>query len=205
MRKKRHCISLPALIGTDERGGCRGTESPYPNGMPGVVAMEKIMEKEKMGDMGKRAEKMETEEVEMNQRMLERLDSIDNATYRYLMQLLELGMDEAENKFPWNIEIFREVFEDAVAVLNKHGYSVCDPYISTQDTGRQYRCTLSECGCKSCNCQDEFMEKERLISNIEDAVALTGMKIMDGNKDSIIVRGESTDTDFEIRVSQLAG
>ena len=49
------------------------------------------------------------------------------------------------------------------------------------------------------------MEKERLISNIEDAVAQTGMEIMDGNKDSIIVRGKSIDTDFEIRVSQLAG
>lgn len=97
-------------------------------------------------------EKMETNEVEMNQRMLERLDSIDNATYCYLMQLLELSVDGAEDKFPWDI-----------------------------------------------------MEKERLISSIEDAVAQTGMKIMDENKDSIIVRGKSIDTDFEIRVSQLAG
>ena len=158
-----------------------------------------------MENMDKRAEKMETKEVEMNQRMLERLDSIDNATYCYLMQLLELSVDGAEDKFPWDIGIFREVLENAVAVLEKHGYKVCDPYISTSEVGRQYRCTLSECGCKSCNCQDEFMEKERLISNIEDAVAQTGMEIMDGNKDSIIVRGKSIDTDFEIRVSQLAG
>ena len=49
------------------------------------------------------------------------------------------------------------------------------------------------------------MEKERLISNIEDAVAITGLKIMGGSKDSIIVREGSMDTDFEIRVSQLAG
>ncbi len=158
-----------------------------------------------MDDMEKKTEEMKTGEVEMNQKMTERADWIDTQTYWYLMQLLEISTAEAEEKFPWNIEILREVFEDAVAVLNKHGYNVCDPYISTPEAGRQYRCTLSECGCGSCNCQDEFMEKERLISNIEDAVVLTGLKIISGGKDSIIVREGSIDADFEIRVSQLAG
>ena len=158
-----------------------------------------------MDDMEKKTEEMKTGEVEMNQKMTERADWIDTQTYWYLMQLLDLSVEEAEEKFPWNIEILREVFEDAVAVLNKHGYNVCDPYISTPEAGRQYRCTLSECGCGSCNCQDEMMEKERLISNIEDAVAITGLKIMGGSKDSIIVREGSIDADFEIRVSQLAG
>lgn len=73
------------------------------------------------------------------------------------------------------------------------------------ENGRQYRCTLSECGCRSCSCQDEFMEKERIISNIEDAVAVNGLEIIGGGKDSIIVREGSMDRDFEIRVSQLAG
>lgn len=158
-----------------------------------------------MENMEKRTEEKVTGEVKMNQRMEERIELIDTQTYWYLIQLLGLSVAESEEKFPWNIEIFREVFEDAVAVLNKHGFSVCDPYISTQDTGRQYRCTLSECGCESCSCQDEFMEKERLLSNIEDAVALTGLKIISGGKDSIIVRENSADMDFEIRVSQLAG
>lgn len=158
-----------------------------------------------MDDMEKKTEEMKTGEVEMNQKMTERADWIDTQTYWYLMQLLEISTAEAEEKFPWNIEILREVFEDAVAVLNKHGYNVCDPYISTPEAGRQYRCILSECGCGSCNCQDEFMEKERLISNIEDAVVLTGLKIISGGKDSIIVREGSIDADFEIRVSQLAG
>ena len=49
------------------------------------------------------------------------------------------------------------------------------------------------------------MEKERLISGIEDAAAIAGLKIIGGGKDSIIVREGSIDTDFEIRVSQLAG
>lgn len=158
-----------------------------------------------MEDMEKKTEEVAVKEVEMNQRMSERVEWIDRQTYWYLIQLLGIDVDETEEKFPWNIEILREVFEDAVAVLSKHGYSVCDPYIFTPDTGRRYRCTLSECGCESCNCQDEFMEKEKLLSNIEDAVATNGLKILDGDKDSIIVRENSTDMDFEIRVSRLAG
>lgn len=158
-----------------------------------------------MEDMEKRTEENVTGEVEMNQRMTERVEWIDKQTYWYLMQLLDIDVDEAEKIMPWNIEILRKVFEDAVAVLNKHGYNVCDPYISTPEVGRRYRCTLSECGCKSCSCQDEMMEKERLLSNIEDAVAITGLKIISGGEDSIIVREGSIDTDFEIRVSQLAG
>lgn len=158
-----------------------------------------------MDNREKKTKETRADEVKMNQRMEERVELIDTQTYWYLIQLLGLSVAESEEKFPWNIEILREVFEDAVAVFNKHGYNVCDPYISTPEVGRQYRCTLSECGCKSCNCQDEMMEKERLLSNIEDAVAITGLKVISGGEDSIIVREGSIDTDFEIRVSQLAG
>ena len=49
------------------------------------------------------------------------------------------------------------------------------------------------------------MERERLLSNIEDAVAITGLKIIGGGEDNIIVKEGSTDKDFEIRVSQLVG
>ena len=158
-----------------------------------------------MENMEKKTEEPVTGEVGMNEKMTERVEWIDTQSYWYLMQLLGINTDEAEEKFPWNIEILREVFDGAVAVLNKHGYSVCNPYISTPEVGRQYRCTLSECGCESCNCQDEFMEKEKLLSNIEDVVTIIGLKIVGSGKDSIIVREGSIDTDFEIRVSQLAG
>lgn len=158
-----------------------------------------------MENKEKKTEKKRADKVEMNQKMTDRVSWIDKQTYWYLIQLLDLDVDEAKEKFPWNIEILREVLKGAVAVLNNHGYNVCEPYISTPEVGRQYRCTLSECGCKSCNCQDEMMEKERLISNIEDAVAITGLKIISGGEDSIIVREGSIDADFEIRVSQLAG
>ena len=157
-----------------------------------------------MENMEKR-EKTGAGEVEMDQRMAERARWIDIHTYWYLMQLLELNVDQAQKRFPWDIEILRKVFDSTVSILKGYGHAVCNPYISTPEVGRQYRCTLSECGCENCNCQDEFMEKERLISNIEDAVALIGLKIISGGKDSIIVREGSIDADFEIRVSQLAG
>lgn len=147
----------------------------------------------------------ETEELEINQRMSERADDIDNATYRYLTELLGLDADDPEEKFPWDIEILRTVFDSAVSTLGKHGYAVCNPYVATTESGRQYLCTLSECGCESCNCQDEFMEKERIFSSIEEAVARGGLKVMDGDHDSIIVRNGRLGMDFEISVKQMEG
>ena len=64
-----------------------------------------------MENMEKRMEKAwreEAEELEMNARMVERADDIDNAAYRYLAVLLELDEDGAEERFPWNIEILRK-------------------------------------------------------------------------------------------------
>lgn len=158
-----------------------------------------------MDTLEKNSGKKNTERLDLSSKMVDRTDWIDNQTYWYLMQLLELSPDESEEKFPWNIEILRNVFDSTVSILEEYGHAVCNPYVATSDTGRQYRCTLSECGCESCNCQDEFMEKERLLSNIEDAAASNGFKVMDGDKDCIIVRNSEMDMDFEIRVGQLAG
>lgn len=158
-----------------------------------------------MDTLEKNSGKKRTERLDLSSKMVDRTDWIDNQTYWYLMQLLELSPDESEEKFPWNIEILRNVFDSTVSILEEYGHAVCNPYVATSDTGRQYRCTLSECGCESCNCQDEFMEKERLLSNIEDAAATNGFKVMDGDKDCIIVRNSEMDMDFEIRVGQLAG
>ena len=157
-----------------------------------------------MEDMEKNTgKKEEAKELEISQRMSERADDIDNATYHYLAELLELNEDDPEEEFPWNIEILRKVFDSAVSILQEYGYAVCNPYVATSESGRQYRCTLSECGCESCNCQDEFMEKDRIISNIEDAVALSGLKVMDGDDDCILVRNSRLDMDFQISVKKL--
>ena len=47
------------------------------------------------------------------------------------------------------------------------------------------------------------MEKERILSKIEEAVALGGLKVMDGDHESIIVRESRSDMDFEIHVKYL--
>lgn len=155
--------------------------------------------------MKKKTGKMAAEKVKMNQRMTERIQWIDKQTCWYLMQLLNLDMDEAKKEFPRDAEILKEVSKAATAILKKHGYKICSPYLTTSETGRQYLCTPSECGCESCSRQDEFMEKERLFSSIENAIALSGLKILDGDNDCILVRADGTDMDFEIRISRLAG
>lgn len=159
-----------------------------------------------MEDMKKntgKKEMEETEELEISQRMSERADDIDNATYRYLAELLELNEGDPEEKFPWNIEILRKVFDIAVSILQEYGYAVCNPYVATSESGRQYRCTLSECGCGNCNCQDDIMEKERILSSIEDAIARSGLKVLDGDDDCILVRNSRMDMDFQISVKSL--
>lgn len=159
-----------------------------------------------MEDMEKntgKKEMEETEEMEISQQMSERADDIDNAIYRYLAELLELNEGDPEEKFLWNIEILRKVFDSAVSILQEYGYAVCNPYVATSESGRQYRCTLSECGCGNCNCQDDFMEKERILSSIEDAIARSGLKVLDGDDDCILVRNSRMDMDFQISVKSL--
>ena len=159
-----------------------------------------------MEDMEKNTEKKEmeeTEKLEISQRMSERADDIDNATYRYLAELLELNEGDPEEKFPWNIEILRKVFDSAVSILLEYKYAVCNPHVAMSESGRQYRCTLSECGCGNCNCQDDFMEKERILSSIEDAIARSGLKVLDGDDDCILVRNSRMDMDFQISVKSL--
>ena len=156
-------------------------------------------------DMEEKSEGMDAGEVEMSQKMAERARWIDIHTNWYLMQLLGLDVDTAEEKFPWNTEILKKVFDSTVSILKEYGHAVCAPCITGMGSGRQYRCTLSECGCASCGCQDGFMERERILSGIEDTAARNGLKVVGSSEESIIVREGSTDTDYEVRVSRLAG
>ncbi len=47
--------------------------------------------------------------------MKERVQRLDNQTYWYLIQLLDLEVDEAKKKLPRNTKIFKEVFQAATA------------------------------------------------------------------------------------------
>lgn len=154
-----------------------------------------------MENMEKKTKEMEAKEVGTDQSMEEMAKWINIQTYWYLMQLLKLEVNEAEKIFPQNAELLGEVFKCAASVLEKYGYKVGAPYISTSKDGRQNWPISSEHGDESCGCQDELMEK--LFSNIENAVTMSGLKVMDGDYDCIIVRNKKLGIDYEISVKQL--
>jgi len=45
--------------------------------------------------------------------------------------------------------------------------------------------------------------EQRIFEVIEDALALAGFKILDGDNDSIIIRHAPSDTDYEIKIEEL--
>ena len=73
-----------------------------------------------MDTLEKNSGKKKTERLDLSSKMVDRTDWIDNQTYWYLMQLLELSPDESEEKFPWNIEILRNVFDSTVSILEEY-------------------------------------------------------------------------------------
>ncbi|MBQ7346010.1 MAG: hypothetical protein IJW45_08125 [Oscillospiraceae bacterium] len=44
-----------------------------------------------------------------------------------------------------------------------------------------------------------------ILEVIECALAKAGYKVLDGNKNSIIIRDANSDTDYNIRVSEIPG
>lgn len=150
-----------------------------------------------------REEKMisgtEKKEVEMTDKMVKRADELDNAVYDMLLVFLQLDSEEAEKEFPWNIEIIREVLGFACSVLAREGKPVCNPYISDGS----YRCTLSECGCRKCRCQTTFMERERIMGRISEAMKLNDIEVTDNDGSRLLVREPLTGEEFAITVKSM--
>ncbi len=141
----------------------------------------------------------EKKEVEMTERMVERADELENVVYDMLLTFLQLDSEQEEEEFPWNIEIIREVLELVYSVLARAGKPVCNPYIS--DGG--YRCTLSECGCRKCSCQTTFMERERIIGRISEAMKLNDIEVTDDDGSRLLVREPLTGEEFKITVKNI--
>ena len=144
------------------------------------------------------------EEVEMNEAMINRADALDNAAYRYFLELLEL--DGAENEkveeiFPWDVSILRQLLDYAVSLLGNRNLYICNPCVMEED-GRVYRCTLSECGCKKCHCQNSFMEKERVLARITEAMKINGIELMKSDQDGMDIREKATGCQFRIQITQ---
>lgn len=144
------------------------------------------------------------EEVEMNEAMINRADALDNAAYRYFLELLEL--DGAENEkveeiFPWDVSILRQLLDYAVSLLGNRNLYICNPCVM-EEYGRVYRCTLSECGCKKCHCQNSFMEKERVLARITEAMKIKGIELMKSDQDGMDIREKATGCQFRIQITQ---
>ena len=144
------------------------------------------------------------EEVEMNEAMINRADALDNAAYRYFLELLEL--DGAENEkveeiFPWDVSILRQLLDYAVSLLGNRNLYICNPCVM-EEYGRVDRCTLSECGCKKCHCQNSFMEKERVLARITEAMKINGIELMKSDQDGMDIREKATGCQFRIQITQ---
>lgn len=141
----------------------------------------------------------EKKEVEMTERMVERADELENAVYDMLLTFLQLDSEQTEEEFPWNIEIIREVLELVYSVLVRSGKPVCNPYISDGS----YRCTLRECGCRKCSCQTTFMERERIMGRISEAMKLNDIEVTDDDGSRLLVREPLRGEEFEITVNSI--
>lgn len=142
------------------------------------------------------------QEVEMNDKMLERREQIDNATYHLFQELLDITDEEAEKIYPWDIADIELLQGYAISILNRKGHYICNPSITTRED-RQYRCTLTECYCKECKYQDEFMEKERILGCIEDSLDREGLEIISTTEDSITFREKTTMSDFNLSITAI--
>lgn len=140
------------------------------------------------------------QEIELNERMTERGDELDNATYQYLLTLLQIDQEKAEEEFPWDVAILREVLDSSISIVQKKGYAVCNPYIAEQGN-IQYLCTLSECGCKECHCQKEFMEQERILARIHEAMDVYGIDVVNEENGKIVVNDKTNGSNYCISVT----
>ena len=72
------------------------------------------------------------DEVEMNEVMINRADVLDNAAYRYFLELLELNgaeHEKVEEIFPWDVSILRDLLDYAVSLLGNRNLYICNPSV----------------------------------------------------------------------------
>lgn len=144
------------------------------------------------------------DEVEMNEAMINRADVLDNAAYRYFLELLELDgaeHEKVEEIFPWDVSILRDLLDYAVSLLGNRNLYICNPSVM-EEYGRIYRCTLSECGCKECHCQDRFMEKERVLARNTEAMKINGIELVESDQGGVDIREKATGCQLRIQVTQ---
>ena len=87
------------------------------------------------------------QKAEFTEKMLERIEEIQQAGYKYLKALLEVDDEKMKELGPWTEDDFRSLLADGMSILSKKGLFICNPYIFEEFTP-PFRCTLAECKCE---------------------------------------------------------
>lgn len=138
---------------------------------------------------------------EFNEKMLQRIEEIKRATYKYLQALLEVDDNEMDTLGLWDDKILQELSAYATHMLERKNMFICSPYIF-EEFRIPYLCTLAECKCKKCNRQDDFMHKERMCAYIEDVLKGAGFSILEMTEEGIVIREDNRKESFLIRITQ---
>jgi len=109
---------------------------------------------------------MEEQKAVLNDAMIGRADELDNEAYQYFMTLLGVDDKEAEEVFPWDVCILRQLLDTAVELLTESGLPVCNPAVIME--GEETRlCNPSDCGYRVCRCVDKIPYKESIVENYQ--------------------------------------
>lgn len=138
---------------------------------------------------------------EFNEKMLQRIEEIKMATYKYLQALLEVDDKEMEALGLWDDKTLQELSAYATHMLERKGLFICCPYIF-EEFKIPYLCTLAECKCKKCTRQDAFMHKERMCAYIEDVLKGAGFSAIEITEAGIVLREENMEEAFLIRITR---
>ncbi len=138
---------------------------------------------------------------EFNEKMLQRVEEIKLATYKYLQALLEVDDKEMKTLGLWDDKILQELSAYATHTLERKNLFICSPYIF-EEFRIPYLCTLAECKCKKCTRQDAFMHKERMCAYIEDVLKGAGFSVINMTEEGIVIKEEDMDASFLVRIDR---
>jgi len=138
---------------------------------------------------------------EFNEKMLQRIEEIKLATYKYFQALLEVDDKEMDTLGLWDDKILQELSAYATHMLERKNFFICSPYIF-EEFKIPYLCTLAECKCKKCTRQDAFMHKERMCAYIESVLKQAGFSIINMTEEGIVIKEEDMDASFLVRIDR---
>lgn len=144
------------------------------------------------------------QKVELTEKMLERIEEIQQAGYKYLQALLEVDDEKMKALGPWTEEDARNLLAVGMSILNKRGIFICNPYIFEEFTP-PFRCTLAECKCEKCTRQNEFMYKERISGYMHELLEDAEYEVVGIEEGFIEFKEKGSDNRYQLQVTVQEG